>query len=191
VGGKHMSFDQYWDTLNKKNDELIKVLSSYWNHYSGFTSWQFWLILALTLIPLIILFLKIDRKRIFELLFFGYTAHILWTYYNIALEKYGYLNHPFFLTPALPYALNLTASMLPVTFILLYQFCTNRGANYYLYTLFVSAIFAFILGPLEGHFKFAVLRNGMNSFVFFFSDILIAYLSYWLTKIMLKLSGKE
>ncbi|MED3563270.1 hypothetical protein [Bacillus xiapuensis] len=186
-----MSFEQYWYTLNKKNDELNKVLSSYWNHYSSITSWQFWMILALTLIPLIILFLKIDRKRIFELLFFGYTAHILWTYYNIALEKYGYLNHPYFLTPALPYALTLTASMLPVTFILLYQFCTNHSANYYLYTLFVSAIFAFILGPLEGHFKFAVLRNGMNSFVIFFSDILIAYLSYWFTKIMLKLRGKE
>lgn len=181
-----MSFEQYWDQLNKKNDEFIKLISSYWTHYSGFTSWQFWVILALLIIPLVILFFKIDRKRIFELLFFGYTAHILWTYYNIALERYGFLNHSYFLTPALPYALNITASMLPVTFILLYQYCTNKRKNYYLFAIIASAIFAFVLGPLEGHYRFAVMRKGMNSFVFFISDILIAYVTYWFTKLMLR-----
>jgi hypothetical protein len=74
-------------------------------------TWQFWVVIALLVVPLILLYYTIDRKRIFGIFFFGYKEY---------------------------------------------------------------------LGLLE-------FRKGMNQFYIFLIDVAIAYLAYWLTKIVLKL----
>jgi hypothetical protein len=187
LGGFDMDYQEYWDQIYKKSEELNELTTSYWNHYANMETWQFWVGIALLVFPLIFLYYTIDRKRIFEILFFGYTVHVFWTYIDITLESYTYFVHKYFLAPIFPYALNLTASVLPVGFLLLYQYCSNNNKNFYLFTLLLSAAYAFVFASIEEYLGLLEFRKGMNQFYVFLIDVAIAYLAYWLTKFVLKL----
>lgn len=185
-----MDYKAYWEQMNAKGEELNSLIASYWNDYSNIGTWQFWTVLALAVIPLVILYFTVDRKRIFELFFFGYTVHILWTYTDIVIEKYGYFVHLYFLTPIFPFASNMTASALPVAFLLLYQYCTNANKNFYLYTLILSAAFAFGFASIEVSLGLLEFRKGMNQFYIFIIDVLIAYSAFWFTRIVIKVKER-
>ncbi|TFB19610.1 hypothetical protein E3U55_10650 [Filobacillus milosensis] len=181
-----MSYNEYWQKIYRVMEEWNKLSESYWRDYSGFSSWQFWVILAMVVIPLIVLIFAVDRRRIFEVLFFGYTVHILWDYINDFLEIHLFFVHNYFLTTMLPSAFNMTASVLPVAFLLLYQYCTNHNKNFYLLTLVLSGIFAFGAASLEEMIGMVDIKNGFNKFYIFLIDVGIAYIAYWFTRFILK-----
>lgn len=182
-----MDYRQYWNQIFKQNDELNSLISSYWHDYSNLGTWQFWLVVSFMVSPLILLYFTVDRKRIFEIFFFGYTVHILWSYVDIAMGRYGYLVHHYFLTPILPYAINVTASVFPVGFLLLYQYCTNRNKNFYWYVVLLSAVFAFGFATIGVYLGFIEMRKGLTQSHLFLLHIVIPYSAYWLTKLILKL----
>ncbi|MCF3944823.1 hypothetical protein [Oceanobacillus alkalisoli] len=176
-----MDYSKYREEIYEKTNELSELISGYWNAYSSFDTWQFWVSLLLFILPLALLFFTVDRERIFEIFFFGYTVHILWTYASVILEHYNLMNHTHFLLPALPYSLNITSSLLPVGFLLLYQYTTRHKKNFYLYTLLLSAIFAFGFATIEEWSGLIELRRGMNYFYIFLIDIAVVFISYWFT----------
>ena len=176
-----MTYRELLNQIYEQKNELNALLSSFWNQYSNFETWQFWVLLATIILPLILLYFTVDRKRIFELFFYGYTVHIFWTYIDIVLERYNLFNHTYLLLPAFPFAVNITTSLLPVGFLLVYQYCTNHQKNFYLYTLILSAIYS-LLAILENHIGFSEYNKGMNVFYIFLIDLGITYLSYWFTR---------
>ena len=103
------------------------------------------------------------------------------------------LVHRYFVSPYLPIGLNVTASFIPVTYLLLYQYCTNRKRNFLLYSLPLSAALAFGLGPLEQSVGLVELGKGMNFFHLFLMDVAISYIAYGMTKLVLYFhrTGKE
>lgn len=177
-----MEYEEYWAQINDKSEELNSIISSYWNTYSNMGTWQFWMVVSFLVLPLILLYFTVDKKRMFELFFFGYTVHMLWTYIDLALERYGYFIHTYFLTPVFPMALSMTASALPVGFLLIYQYCTNKKKNFYLYTLLLSAVFAFGFASLESQLGLLEFNKGMNQTYLFLIDVGIAFISFWFTK---------
>lgn len=185
-----MTWTEFWNEIYKNNDQLNSLYSSYWHQYTGIGTWQFWVVLVSLVVPLAAVYFFVDRKRIFELFFFGYTVHVLWSYTDIALGRSGYVTHKYFLLPILPNAMNITPSVLPVGFLLLYQYCTNKGKNFYLYTALLSALFAFVFAQLEEYIGLLTLQKGMNHFYLFFIDIGIACIAYWFTKLILRLKEK-
>jgi len=182
-----MDYTELWNKIYEVKNELNSLYNSYWNEYSNFETWQFWVIILLLVFPLILLYFTVDRKRIFELFFFGYTIHILWTYIDIALGGNAYLIHKYFLIPIFPNGTCITASVLPVGFLLIYQYCTNNKKNFYLYSLLLSGLFAFGFASVEEYLGFVEFRKGMNQFFLFLIDIGIVYTSYWFTKLILRL----
>ncbi|MDQ0300388.1 hypothetical protein J2S78_002835 [Salibacterium salarium] len=186
-----MEYKEYWMQIYEKSEELNSLTSSYWNDYSNIWTWQFWVVVFLLVFPLILLYFIVDRKRVFELFFFGYTVHVLWTYTDIILEGFRYFVHTYFLTPLLPLALNMTASALPVGFLLLYQYCTNNEKNFYLYTLLLSGVFAFGFATIEEYLGLLEFEKGMNQLYIFLIDIAIAYIAYWGTKLILKFRVRD
>ncbi|MCY9658306.1 hypothetical protein P5G65_02210 [Paenibacillus chondroitinus] len=186
-----MDFKQYWNQILEKQEELNSQLSSYWSSFSDMGNWQFWVVTSLLVVPLLLVFFIVDRKRIFEIFFFGYTVHMIWTYIDIALGRTGHFTHKYFLTPVLPNALNITVSVLPVGFLLLYQYCTNKNKNFYLYTLLLSAMFAFGFATIEKYMGFVEFRKGTNQFHLFIIDVGIAYIAYWFTRLLLKVREKN
>ncbi|MED4453856.1 hypothetical protein [Metabacillus fastidiosus] len=181
-----MNYEEYWEKIYEKRDELNSLFSAYWDQYSSLGNWQFWVVLFLFIFPLVLLYFKIDRTRVFEILFFGYTVHLLWAYTDITLGRSGYFVHTYFLMPIFPNASNMTASVLPVSFLLLYQYCTNHKKNFYLYAIILSAVFAFGFASIEEYFGLVNFRRGMNQFYLFLIDVGAAFISYWFTNLILK-----
>lgn len=186
-----MNYQAYWKEINQTREQLHRLLQSYWSDYSGVGTWPFWLIFTFLIVPLVLLFFTVDRKRIFEIFFFGYTIHILWTYTYIALENAMYLSPRYFLTPFLPFALNITASVLPVGFLLLYQYCTNHNKNFYLYTILLSAIFAFGLASLEQWLGLLELHGGLRKFHLFLIDLIIVFITYGATRLLVRIQANH
>ncbi|MCK0472686.1 CBO0543 family protein [Halalkalibacter sp. APA_J-10(15)] len=179
-----MNRNQYIDKIFDKHEELNTIVQSYWSQYSHMGTWQFWVVSSFLIIPLVILFFAVDRKRIFEVLFFGFVVHVLWTYAALALTNLGYFAYHYYSVPSLPASLNMTVSVLPVSFLLLYQYCTNHQKNFFLYLLLLSAVFAFGFASIEIRMEFLELRGGMRQLYLFLSDIIIGVLAYFLTQLL-------
>lgn len=185
-----MDFHQIWKQIAKRNDELNSLYSLFWEQYSDWGNWQFWVVVALLILPLIILFFTLDRTRLFEILFFGYTVHVIWTYTDIALGRANFISHQYFVSPILPNATNITASVLPVGFLLVYQYCTNRKKNFYLYTILLSAVYAFVFASMEEWMGLLKLSNGLGNIHLFLIDMGVAFIAYWFTKFLLHVKNK-
>ncbi|RSK27598.1 hypothetical protein EJF36_12310 [Bacillus sp. HMF5848] len=185
-----MSKSEFLKKLNEQKLDFTKDLSQYWHEYSSLHTWQWWVNLSFMVIPLIILYFKIDRKKVFLICFYGFSFHTLVAYVDIYMNSYGYWSYPHFLVPFLSnFALN--SSFIPIAYMLVFQYCLNQNKNYYFYSLITSLIFGFLFaGTLQllGLFK---LSNGMNNFYVFLVDYGIALLSYWASLLFLRFQQKS
>lgn len=157
-------------------------MHSYWNQYSDWGNWQFWVILFLLLAPLIVLLIKLDRRRTLEILFFGYTVHMLWTYTDLALIRQGFIDHIYFVFPFLPQGLGTTASLLPVSFMFVYQYCINHDKNFFVWASGLCAVTAFGFAPIEKAIGLVSIVNGLSIVHLFFIDIAISLVAYGMTR---------
>ncbi|MDU1846358.1 hypothetical protein AB1L07_08470 [Niallia alba] len=185
-----MDYKQFWNSINQKNDEIITLYANYRAEYSDITSWQFWMIIFTLILPLVILIFTVDRRRIFELFFYGYTVHIMSTYIDMVLGRKNLLIHNYFIFSALPNAINITASVIPVVYLLLYQYCTNKGKNFYLYSVITGLLLTYGLTTFNEAIGLVTLSNGMTKFYIFLLGIVVTYLAYWFTRLMKKIENR-
>lgn len=181
-----MSGKQYWYEINKASEKVTSLMHSYWEQYSDWGNWQFWIILFFLLAPMIVLLIKLDRKRSLEILFLGYTVHMLWTYSDLALIRKGFIDHNYFLVPFLPQGLDITASLLPVSFIFMYQYCIKHDKNFIVGATGLSAVMAFGFAPIEKAIGLISMEKGFTVFHLFFLDIVISVIAYGMTRFFIK-----
>ena len=99
----------------------------------------------------------------------------------------GYVYYPYQVIPIMPVNFALDASLVPVTFMLVYQWCINNNKNVLLYGVLTSAFFSFVFKPLMAAFNLIKLGNGMNYFYLFLNYLLILFLAMILTKVFIYL----
>ncbi|MET3682794.1 type IV secretory pathway TrbL component [Alkalibacillus flavidus] len=107
---------------------------------------------------------------------------MLWNYTSNYLEIKVLYRHMYFLTTMLPSAFTMVASALPVGFMLVYQYCTNHGKNYYIYITVLSAIFAFVLAPIESWLGLTHMADRFHYGYLFVIDLAIAFSTFWFVK---------
>jgi len=81
--------------------------------------------------------------------------------------------------------------VLPVGFLLLYQYCTNHNKNFYLYTILLSAIFAFGLASLEQWLGLLELHGGLRKFHLFLIDLIIVFITYGATRLLVRIQANH
>lgn len=171
--------------MNDNQLELLKVIRSisrelsqyqieYWHLYSYFGMWQFWVEVLMIIIPLIILFFSIDKSKALLLGFFGLNYHVWFSYSNSIGVGLGLWEYPYHLIPFLP-SFSLDAALVPVCFMLLYQWTLNHNKNIYLYSILLSSMFAFVLKPIMVKFHFIHMFNGINYF-----HLILFYMAYFI-----------
>jgi hypothetical protein len=185
-GDVSMSEKEYWNEINQLSEKVTSLMNSYWHKYSDWGNWQFWVLLFFLVAPLIVLLVKLNRRRTLEILFFGYTVHMLWTYTDLILIRLGYIDHNYFLMPFLPQGLGITSSLIPVSFMLLYQYCMIQKKPFILWTTGVSAIFAFGFAPIEKMLGLVLIFKGFTIVHLFFVDFTISMIAYGMTKFFVR-----
>lgn len=158
-----------------------QISSAYWKSYAGFSTWQFWLNIAFLLVPLIILLKCINRDNIFRILFFGFTIHALMNYIDGIVLAKGYVFHPYPLVPLIDINLSINTSLIPVTFMLFYQYGLNKKKNMYIVGFLAAICTGIILGLFADSVDILRLYKGSNVFHIFLIDYLEFLIAYWLT----------
>lgn len=187
--------------MNEKQSELLYQIRSmleevnqlqieYWQSFSYFDTWQFWIVVIALILPIIILFFSIDKRKMLLLGFFGLNYHVWFAYVNKIGINMGLWEYPYELVPFLP-SFALDASLVPVSFMLLYQWTLNRQKNIYLYSVLLSALFAFVLKPIMVNFHFFHMFKGVNYIYLFLSYIALFIVSKLITNLFLWLQKQE
>ncbi|MFC0471684.1 hypothetical protein ACFFHM_14575 [Halalkalibacter kiskunsagensis] len=187
------------ENINKLQTKVNEMTDEYWVQYSDLSTWQFWYHLAWIIIPLVVLYRYINRERFFEILFYGYTMHVIFTYNDSFLVRYGYVDHPYMVLSQFPFSLTVNAAILPVIYMLLYQYCTDRGRNFYLWSLAVSAVVGLAwveihkqlnLFQINEKMNILQLRNELLNVYIFLGNYIVSIIVLWITRLFLTIKKK-
>jgi hypothetical protein len=184
-----LSEQEILQTIYDLKEKVSDLRVEHWFKYSNWETWYFWFNIMSIIIPLSILYFKIDRKRLFEICFFGFIVHVTWSNIDSILSSNNYLIHPHGFTHFFPIGITVTAVVIPVFFMLLYQYCTNRGKNFYLYTIILSALIAYGFGYWSKTVELLKMYKGMKLTHLFVIDITVAYVAYWVTKLFVRIKN--
>ena len=171
--------------IRSMTEGLSEFQMEYWKSYSNFGTWQLWLIIIMTIAPLIVLFFSIDKNRMLLLGFFGLNYHVWFHYVNAAGISLGLWEYPYQVVPFLP-SFALDAALVPVCFMLLYQWTLKHDKNIYLYSLFLSAFLAFIFKPIMVNFHFFHMFKGVNYFHLFLFYMVFLIVSKLITNLFVR-----
>lgn len=182
MGGLIMSEEQLYNKILEVKEQLHNLQRTYWELTTSFDTWRFWFLLGSMIIALIILYFTVDRKRLFELTFFGFTIHVLWANTDQILTSLNYFSYPHSFTYLMTTGFTSTTVVFPVVFILVYQYCLKKGKNFFLYTIVLNLLFAFGMGPLYVYLGFLDMNKGMNYGFLYLIDVVVVFIAFAFTK---------
>ncbi|MEK5382481.1 CBO0543 family protein [Niallia sp. FSL W8-0635] len=175
----------FFDRLVSIQEKYTKEAQEYWSMYSGLDTWQFWVILLMLVVPLIILYFVIDRKRIFIIGFFGFAVHMLFSYADAIGIRFGLWSYPYQILPFLP-SFSLDGSIIPVAIMLVFQWTLKHDKNYYLYATLLALVFGFGFKPLLTAIGLFQSYKWVNYFHIFLIYLLLYIGGYLLTRLFMK-----
>jgi hypothetical protein len=176
--------------LIKEQKEGAAAWLKYWQEFSTFDTWQFWFHVIMFLAPLIILYFAMDWKKALQLGFYGFNVHVWFAYSDDFGATQGLWTYPYKMIPLVSHSFGMDASLVPVSFILVYQWIVKHNKNYYLYTLLLSLFLSFILKPIFVMHHLFKFNSWANYFHLFLTYIVIITLSKVITDIFLFMQKK-
>lgn len=134
------------EQIAEMTKELTKARIENWLATDLFT-WQWWLILAVFVIPWVVFYYTGDRKQLPKLLLYG----ILITLFIITLDLTGFEDglwyYPFKLLPFGPLTAYIDVSPLPIIYMLEYQYFP-KWKDFIKVSLVTGFVFAFCFEPI-------------------------------------------
>jgi len=173
------------EKLNYMQDKLTNSWIDYWHRYSVGT-WQFWVSTLILLLPLVILYFTLNRKRAMLLGFYGYTVHVLFSYIDAYGTSHSLWSYPFKTLPG-PMSFALDVSFIPVAYMLVYQWALRNEKNYYLSATVLSGFLAFVFKPIMTSLGMFLLHKGTTNLHIFIGYIVITLVAKWVTDLYLYL----
>ncbi len=169
--------------------EVLPVMElEYWLQYSLFT-WQWWFLLASTILPWIIWWKKVDRSRFFDITTFG----LWWVVVAVTLDNMGVTLHlwdyPIQLIYLMPPLVPADLAVIPITYMFLYQYIQSWG-KFIIASIIAAFTFSYIIEPF--FVKFEMLKFYESTFewghtVSFFSFTLLSILVRWFHLMIIKM----
>ncbi|WNF23332.1 hypothetical protein [Mesobacillus jeotgali] len=159
-----------FDEIVNMGKEGQEALNQYWLDYALYSFFEYWLMVSFLGFPLIFLILKINKEKLFQILFFGYSVHICFGYEDLFGRNMGFWNYPIPVIPSLP-GISLDSSLIPVIFIFVYQSTLNSNKKYYLYGTITAVILAFAFKPMLVGLGLFRMYGSISYYHLFFSYV--------------------
>jgi len=151
-------------------------------------SWRWWLLLGVSIIPWLFWIKVAARKQIHELMLFG----LFMILGSLTLDELGFelslWSYPFSLIPVFPRLASADYTMLPVVYMLVYQYFPT-WKSFFRASVVVAFVFSFIAEPLLVKFGFYVLIK-WTYWVSFIVYIPLGLLARWITKLLMDTARK-
>jgi hypothetical protein len=114
--------------------------------YGGFLSPQWWLLLAFIIVPWFIWVKVVDKKRKLEIVAVGLFVAVATKLLDLVGYNLNFWDYPIQIIPLVPEAFAFDLSMIPVAYMLLYQYF-KTWKSYCIGLVCMSAVYAFIGEP--------------------------------------------
>lgn len=135
-----------WEEITKIRESFQEAYFKYWINDNLF-SYGWWLLLLLNIMFIYTVWKLLDRTRLFELLTVGGLTLLLSTVIDIITVQYGFTGYPISLVPISPSLFTATLIILPVIFMLLYQYFA-AWKSYIMASVVTGAFTAFVVENL-------------------------------------------
>jgi hypothetical protein len=119
---------------------------------------RWWLLFVSIFFPWVIWWKAVDRSRLFEILSFGLFWAAMATWLDLLGTTYNMWSYPFKLNDHTTTLLPADVSVIPVMYMLLYQFSSTWKA-YVLGSILIAVILSFIFEPLFILFQMFELKT--------------------------------
>jgi len=131
---------------------MYKQLSiEHWVKYEVFT-WQWWIGIACIVLPLLLWWKLVDRRRILEIMAFGFLINILATFLDIMGSEFLLWNYIIRILPQIPLLFPVDFVIVPIIYMLIYQHY-KTWKQFLLASAIVALALAFVVEPLAVYIK--------------------------------------
>ncbi|MCD1260596.1 hypothetical protein B5M42_017475 [Paenibacillus athensensis] len=136
-----------YEELMQARERLHKLDWNQWKTDALFT-WQWWLLVGLTVVPLILWWNFVDKKRAYEIAFYGCMINIsalLLDDFGTNLSWWGY---PLKLLPILPPLVTADSVLVPIALMVVYQLFSTGWKKFLLANLIMGVFLAYVAEPV-------------------------------------------
>ncbi|MFK7696609.1 CBO0543 family protein [Paenibacillus sp. HJGM_3] len=142
MSAQYPSFEEIKDV----NHKLTEMRAQYHRHHDLFT-FQWWLLLALLVVPWIIWWKLVDKSRVREILLYGITLAIIIVILDDIGGELGLWSYPYQLIRFIPRLNPVDFSVLPVFHMLVYQYFRS-WKSFFVANVIMAFLIAFIAEPI-------------------------------------------
>src|SRR5665647_312015 len=143
---------------SKLMDQIIQTKMMYqqltmehWVKYEVFT-WQWWIGVASVIIPLLLWWKVVDRRRLLEITAFGFMVNILATFLDVMGSELLLWNYTLRTLPQIPLLFPVDFILVPVFYMLIYQ-RYKPWKQFLLASTILALALAFVAEPLAVYIK--------------------------------------
>ena len=138
--------DQLHDQIIKAKEQLNDMfVEHYWETEIFSLAW--WVSIVLVIVPLIVWWKVVHKKRLLEISVFGLLTNVVATFLDIGLSDHMAWEYPVRILPQMTLLLPVDYVIVPVVGMLLYQKYASWG-KFLLAATIASAVMSFICEPL-------------------------------------------
>lgn len=136
-----------FEKIQQARDNLHQLVVHQWKQEIVFT-WEWWLLVGLTIIPLVLWWNIVDKKRAHEIAFYGCMITIT----AVILDDFGinlsWWSYPMNLIPMLPPLLTADTILVPIALMTVYQLFSSNWKTFLIANLIAGAFIAFVAEPI-------------------------------------------
>lgn len=166
-----------FEEIQKTRAKLHQLDLQHWKDESLYT-WEWWLLIGLTIIPLIIWWKIVDKKRVYEIAFYGCMINIMAIIFDDFGTNLSWWAYPIKLIPTMPPLLTADSILVPIVLMIVYQLCSSTWKSLIIANLITAAFLAFVAEPVFIWIGYYHLYSWhlIYSFIFYNAASLIARL---------------
>lgn len=153
-----------FEDVKKVRENLKEVSTSHWFQDDLF-SWKWWFLLLAAIVPWFIWLKFRDKDRTFEIFSYGLTWGVFSCLFDVIGGEMILWGYPDKLLPMVPPLFPADITVIPISYMFVYQY-TNTFKSYFVFSLLVSALFAYLVEPIFIKVGMFVLHNWKHTYSF-------------------------
>lgn len=176
------------ETIEKVRDQLRYMVFDRWKE-KVFLTWEWWLLLLLTILPWVIWWKFVDKNRLYEILPFGLIIIILTSTLDILGTELLWWSYPIKLVPVVPPLITPDVAIVPCLMMVVYQYFTS-WKSFFLANFVLSVLAAFLGENLFIWLDYYELNSWKLIYSVLYYNVAGAIARWIITKINEKRYGK-
>lgn len=138
---------QLFEEVQKAREQLSQLTWRQWKSEMVFT-WRWWLLVALTVVPLVVWWKIVDRNRAYEIAFYGCFLNISAVFLDNIGTGLLWWSYPIKLIPVVSHFFTPDSILVPIVLMIVYQFFSSTWKQFFVANVVTAAFLAFVAEPV-------------------------------------------